>query len=86
MPPEGEPEDVDLLEPERTDESDGVVRHRLDGVGHLAGGGADTAVVEGDDAVPRGDAVDDAWVPVVEVRREVREEDHRDTFVRPSSR
>ena len=66
-----EPEKVDLLEAERPDERDGVVRHGLDRVGHRAGGGADASVVEGDHAVLRGDAVDDAWVPVVEVRREV---------------
>ena len=74
-----EPEDVDLVEPERPDERDGVVRHCLDRVGHRAGGGADASVVEGDHAVLRGDAVDDAWVPVVEVRRQVREKDHRRT-------
>jgi hypothetical protein len=38
---------------------------------------ADTAIVEGDDAVMSGDAVDDAWVPVVEDRGQVVQEHHR---------
>ena len=73
-----EAEEVDLLEAERPDEGDGVVRHRLDGVRRRAGGGADAAVVEGDDPVLRGDAVDDSGVPVVQDRGQVGEEDHRD--------
>ena len=48
---EGEGEDVDLAEPQGLDERVGVVGHGLDGVGHLAGGGADAAVVKGDDAM-----------------------------------
>ena len=40
-------------------------------------GGADAAVVEGDDPVLGGDAVDDPRVPVVEDRGQVGEEDHR---------
>ena len=58
------------------------LRHCLDRVGHRAAGGADASVVEGDHVVLRGDAVDDAWVPVVEVRGEVREEDHRGARLR----
>ena len=38
---------------------------------------ADTAVVEGDHAMVRGDAVDDPRIPVVEDRGEVVQEDHR---------
>ncbi len=80
---EGEGEDVDLVEAERADEGVGVVGHRLDAVGNLAGGGADAAVVERDDVVLLGDRVDDARVPVVQVRREVDEEDHGDPALRP---
>ena len=80
---EGEGEDVDLVEAERADEGVGVVGHRLDAVGNLAGGGADAAVVERDDVVLPGDRVDDARVPVVQVRREVDEEDHGDPALRP---
>src|SRR5439155_22364982 len=50
--------------------------------GHLAGGGADAAVVEGDDVVVLRDGVDDARVPVVQRRGQVDEEDHRDTAPR----
>ena len=71
-----------LSEPERLDEGVGVVGHRLDGVGHLAGGGADAAVVEGDDVVVLRDGVDDARVPVVQRRGQVDEEDHRDAALR----
>src|SRR5439155_19410613 len=38
--------------------------------------GADAAIVEGDYGVPRGDAVDDPRIPVVEVRGQVVQEDH----------
>ena len=73
-----EAEEVDLLETQRPDEGDGVVRHRLDGVGRGAARGADAPVVEGDDPVLRGDAVDDSGVPVVQDGGQVGEEDHRD--------
>ena len=79
---EGEGEDVDLVEPECGDEGVGVVGHRLDAVGHLAGGGPDAAVVEGDDVVVLGDRVDDAGVPVVQGRGEVDEEDDGDAALR----
>ena len=79
---EGEGEDVDLVEPERLDEGVGVVGHRLDAVGHLAGGGADAAVVEGDDVAVLRDRVDDARVPVVQGRGEVDEEDDGDAALR----
>ena len=79
---EGEGEDVDLVEAERLDEGVGVVGHRLDAVGNLAGGGADTAVVEGDDVVVLRDGVDDPRVPVVQGRGEVDEEDDGDAALR----
>jgi hypothetical protein len=75
---EGEREDVDLVEAERPDERVGVVGHRLDAVGNLSRGGADAAVVERDDVMVLGDGVDDPWVPVVQGRRQVNEEDDRD--------
>src|SRR5918994_1086289 len=79
---EREGEDVDRVEAERLDEADSVVGHRLDAVGHGAGGGADATVVEGDHVVPLGDRVDDARVPVVQRGGEVDEEDHRDSTFR----
>src|SRR5918994_576516 len=57
-------------------------RGGLDGGGDLAGGGADTAVVEGDDVVVLRDGVDDARIPVVQRRGQVDEEDHRDAALR----
>ena len=73
----GEPEEVDLIEAEGTDEGDGVPRHLLDGRRRGPAGGTDTSVVEGDDPMLRGDAVDDSGVPVVQDRCQVGEEDHR---------
>ena len=61
----------------------GVVGHRLDAVGNLPGGGADTALVEGDDVAVLRDGVDDARVPVVQGRGEVHEEDDGDAALRP---
>ncbi len=78
----GEAEEVDLVETQRPDEGDGVLGHRLDGVRRRAGGRADAPVVERDDPVLRGDAVDDPRVPVVEDRGQVGEEDDRDTGLR----
>src|SRR5205085_545923 len=52
--------------------------HGADAVRGGTGGRADAAVVEGDDAVLRGDAVDDPGVPVVEDRGQVGEEHHGD--------
>ena len=60
--------------------------HRLDGVGGRAARGADAAVVEGDDAVLRGDAVDDSRVPVVQDGGEMGEEDSGTPVRGPSSR
>jgi hypothetical protein len=51
-------------------------------LGGRAGGGADAAVVEGDDSVFRGDAVDDPRVPVVQDRGQMVQEDHRDAGLR----
>ena len=74
---EREAEQVDLFEAHGADEGDRVGAHLLDGGRHRPAGGADTAVVEGDHAVVRGDAVDDARVPVVEDRGQVVQEHHR---------
>src|SRR5205085_8037592 len=71
---------IDLVETERADERDGVLGHRLDGVGRLGSGGTDAAVVEGDDPVLCGDSVDHPRVLVVEVPCQMHEEDDRDTF------
>src|SRR5205814_4963124 len=78
----GEPVKIDLVEAEGADERDGVVGHRLDRVGGVAAGGTDAAVVEGDDPVLCGDAVDHPRVPVVEVACQVHEEDDRHTGLR----
>ena len=72
-----------LLNPRALDEGVGVVGHRLDAVGNLSGGGADASVVEGDDVALLGDGVDDPRVPVIQLRGEVDEEDHRDPSLRP---
>ena len=72
-----EPEQVDLIEAEGTDEGHGVARHLLDGRRRGPAGGADTAVVEGDDPMLGGDAVHDSGVPVVQDCGQVGEEDHR---------
>ena len=72
-----EPEQVDLIEAEGADEGDGVARHLLDRRRRGPAGGADTAVVEGDDPMLGGDAVHDSGVPVVQDRGQVGEEDHR---------
>src|SRR5438067_624306 len=58
-PAQGKGENVDLVKAERPDERDGVLRHRFDGVGDRAGGGADAPVVECDHAMRCGAAVDD---------------------------
>jgi hypothetical protein len=67
---EREPEQVDLVEAERSDEGDCVLRHRGYGREALALRRADPPVVEGDHRVVGGDAVDDPRVPVVEDRAE----------------
>ena len=78
----GEAQQVDLGQAQRPDEGDGVVRHRLNGLRRRAGGGADAPVVERDDPVFRGDAVDDPGVPVVEDRGQVGHQDQRDAGLR----
>ena len=55
----GEAQQVDLGQAQRPDEGDRVFRHRLNALRHRAGGGADAPVVERDDPVFRGEAVDD---------------------------
>src|SRR5207248_503244 len=59
------------------DEGHGVPRHLLDGRRRGPTGGTDTEVVEGDDPMPRSDAVHDSGVPVVQDCRQAGEEDHR---------
>src|SRR2546428_10604151 len=58
MPPMEKGEEVNLVETQRPDERNGVLRHRLDLVRRRTGGSADAPVVERDDQVLRGDAVD----------------------------
>ena len=74
---EGEPQKVDPVESQCADERHSVLCHCLDGVRRFALGTADAAIVEGDYAMFRRDAVDDPGVPVVEVRGQVIQEDHR---------
>ena len=76
-PPSENPNRSTLFEAQGADERDRVGAHLLDGGRHRPAGRADTAVVERDDAVVRGDAVDDARVPVVEDRGQVVQEHHR---------
>ena len=78
----GEAEQVDLGQAQRPDEGDRVGRHRLDGLRRRAGGGTDAPVVERDDPVFRGEAVDDPGVPVVEDRGQVSHQDQRDAGLR----
>ena len=73
---EREPEQVDLLEPQRADEGDGVAPHLIDLMWYRGAGRTDSAVVEGDHPVVSGDAVDDPWIPVVENCGQVVQEDH----------
>src|SRR5215218_314484 len=72
----GEPEQVDLIEAEGTDEDGGVAGHLLDGRRCGPAGGTDTSVVEGDDPMLGSDAVHDSGVPVVQDGGQVGEEDH----------
>jgi hypothetical protein len=74
---EREAEKVDPVEAQRADERHGVLCHCLDGVRCRAPRTADAAIVEGDHAMLRRDAVDDAGVPVVEIGGQVIHEDHR---------
>jgi hypothetical protein len=73
----GEPEQVDLIEAEGPDEGHGVARHLLDRLRRGPAGGADTAIVEGDDPMLGSDAVQDSGVPVVQDCGQVGEEDDR---------
>lgn len=78
----GEAQQVDSGQAQRPDEGDGVFRHRLDGSGGRAGAGADAPVVERDDPVCGGEAVDDPGVPVVQDRGQVGDQDERDAGAR----
>src|SRR5205814_8414830 len=60
-----------------SDEHYRIAGHLLAGRWRGPAGGADTAVIEGDDRMPRGDAVDDSGITVVKDRGQVGEEDHR---------
>src|SRR5215203_6228189 len=72
-----EPEQVDLIQAEGTNEGDGVARHLLDGRRRGPTGGTDTSVVEGDDPMLGSDAVHDSGVPVVQDGGQVGEEEDR---------
>ena len=78
MPPIEKPRRSTCSRPSARMKATASLRHRLDGVGRGAARGADAPVVEGDDPVLRGDAVDDSGVPVVQDGGQVGEEDHRD--------
>src|SRR6266498_5451618 len=72
-----ESKQVHLFKSQRPDEGDGVSRHGLDRVGRRAPRGAYPAVVEDDHAALRGDAIHNAWVPIVQHCSQVIQEDHR---------
>ena len=74
---EREPEQVDLLDPEGVDEGERVASHRGDVLRDDAGGTANTAVVEEDHLSILRQAVDERWVPAVEVPPEMLEHHQR---------
>jgi hypothetical protein len=76
-PAEGESEKVDLVEAQCADERDGICCHRFNRAWCRAFGRAYAAIVEGDHAVLRRDAVDHSGIPVVQVRGQMIQEDHR---------
>jgi hypothetical protein len=78
-----EAEEIDLIEPQRADEGDGVARHGGNRRGRPPLRSTDAAVVEGDHPMMRGDAIDDTRIPVVQNRPEVVQEDHRHAGVGP---
>jgi len=59
------------------DECDRVVSHRIDGVRRHAGRAANAAVVEGDNAPPDGQGVDQSRIPVIEIPAEVLQQNER---------
>src|SRR4030095_6802030 len=65
---EREAEEVDLFQAQRSDEGDGILRHRRDRVRSRALRRADPSVVEGDHADPGCNAVDDSRIPSVQFR------------------
>ena len=74
----GEPEQVDPIEAEGTDEaSTASLAISSMVVGVDPAGGTDTPVIEGDDPMLRSDAVHDSGVPVIQDCGQVGEEDHR---------
>ena len=74
---ERKPEEVNRFETQSANEGDRVGAHLLDRVWHRRARRADTAIVEGDHAMVRGDTVNDSRIPVVENRGQVVQEHHR---------
>ena len=73
-----EREHVDLLEPQRRDEGVGVVGGFFDGARHLPVDAPTPLLSKAIDVAGLGDRVDDSRIPIVQGRREVDEEHHRD--------
>ncbi len=82
-PAEGEPEQVDAVQPEGPDDRDRVAGHRRHGGRNLAPGGADSAVIDGDDRAAPCQTLDDAGVEIVEIGPPMVQQDHRHAGRRP---
>ena len=76
-PAERETEQVDLIQPHRVDECDGVLGHLLHGARRGAGGCPDADIVEQDHVAFGRDRIDQCRIPVVDVTTEVLQEDQR---------
>ena len=73
---ERKPEEVNPFEAQCANEGDRVGAHLLDRGWHRRARCADTAIVEGDHAMVRGDTIDDSRIPVVENGGQVVQEHH----------
>src|SRR2546425_769364 len=74
---DGEAKKVDLLQPQSVDERLGVLRHACERRGHFTSRAGDAGIVEDNDFALLGEAVEDGWVPVVQVASKVLIEDKR---------
>ena len=78
-----EAEQVDLGQAEGFDEGDRVLCHVVNIVGRFAAGAADAAIVENDDMVFAGEAIDNAGIPVVEHGRQMIKQQQRNATLLP---
>src|SRR3974390_260944 len=69
-----ESEKVDLCKAERTDESDGVLGHRLDSLGRIAARSCHARVVEQDHGAISAEPVGNDRIPMIETAAEVLHE------------